>query len=80
MPPSREALEAVTGRALTEEQLALLLSLDVAVMPGELALPPHRHGETARRRVRTALESFIIDEPVTSPMVYAVRQMLAGLG
>lgn len=80
MPPSKSHIETVLGRQLTDEQFALVAAVDSSADPSEFLLPPHRRGEQSRRRVRDALETFMAHEDVHSPMVYAIRQHLAGQG
>lgn len=81
MPPSKAYVESVLGREITGAQFASLVSINVDVEGSELSLPAHRHGEASRRRVRTALEEIMGGpQEVASPVVYAIRQHLAGQG
>lgn len=81
MPPSKAHIESLLGREITGAQFASLVAISVAVENDELPLPAHRHGEASRRRVRTALEEIMGGpQEVFSPMVYAIREHLAGQG
>lgn len=80
MPPSKSHIELILERQLSDEQFAAVAAVDPSVDPSEFLLAPHRRGEMARRRVRDALEAFMAHEDVCSPMVYAIREHLAGQG
>lgn len=76
---SKDAIDGILERNITEEQFNALCALDVSISVLESRGPVFKQGQEARARVRACLETFMPLEEVYSPRVYHTWRHLAGL-